>query len=307
MRLVLLASVLSVSCVASASFELVLALDTGNHMIHRVDGERSIYLGNFGANRLLYPTGMAVQQSTNRVHVFDANLHAFISFDYNTGEKVAEAVAPSFGYAQFGLANNGDFLIGDFASTTARRYSQSGALLATFTAPAGAAGTRAMTQAADGNYYVAWSGINAITRHNSAGALLATVVGTNAALSDCRQMFVQNNQVVISGGSSGKWMRASYSGTAAWGSITEMTSMAFAYGVSGGHFSTIYSGGYVGTGNCVLNSFNLSTGGQMSTYTIPGAGSVTALGTVVAPEPHTVVGVLMAGGLGLLSRRKRRG
>ncbi|MBN8691322.1 MAG: PEP-CTERM sorting domain-containing protein [Armatimonadetes bacterium] len=305
MRLALVVPVLAFSCFASASFELVMALDSTNHTVHRIDGERSIYLGNFGANRLVNPCAMVVQQSANRAHVYDPTQRAVISFDYNTGEKVGETAMPNFSYATLALGTNGDFLVGDFFTNTARRYNQVGTLVGVFTAPAGAIGTRAMMQAADGNYYIAWSGANVITRHNAAGAILATVTTASTAVSDCRQMFVQNGTVVLSGGSSGKWVRSTYSSSASWGTLTETTFTPFSYGVSGAHFNTIYAGGYPTSGTVLLNSYSLTTGAQMSSYTIPGASNLVALGTVIAPEPQTYLAMLV-GGLGILSRRKRR-
>ena len=213
---------------------------------------------------------------------------------------------PSFGYATLGLANNGDFLVGDFFSTSARRYSQGGILSAIFTAPAGSTGTRAMMQAPDGNYYVAWAGSNVITRHNSSGTLLATVTSASTSIADSRQMFIQNSQVVISGGNSGKWARMSYSNTTSWGPMTESSVNTYAYGVSAGHFSTIYASGYATLNSASVYSYSLTTGYQTSSYTVPGAGTIVALGTVVAPEPQTITGMLAAGLVGLMARRKRR-
>lgn len=306
MRFAFLAAVAALSCAASASFELVMALDSDNHTVHRIDGERNIYLGNFGANRLVNPSAMAIQQSANKAHVYDPYLRSVVSFDYNTGEKVGEAAMPSYGYATLGLANNGDFLVGDFFSASARRYSQGGILSAIFTAPAGSTGTRAMMQAPDGNYYVAWAGSNVITRHNASGTLLATVTSASTSIADSRQMFIQNSQVVISGGNSGKYVRMTYSNTTSWGPMIETSVNTYAYGVSAGHFSTIYASGYSTLNSASVYSYSLTTGYQTSSYTVPGAGTIVALGTVVAPEPQTITGMLAAGLVGLMARRKRR-
>ena len=305
MRSTLIALLIAVAGAASASFELVLALDYTNGLVHRIDGENSIYMGSFGGNRLVSPTGLAVQQSTNRVHVYDSVLRSVLSFDYNTGEQVAEVAINAGGFAQLSLANNGDFLVTDFSSLSSRRFSQSGTLQATFTAPAGSVGGRAIMQAPDGNYYVAWSGSSVISRHNAAGTLLGTAVSATPGINDTRQMFIQNNQVVISGGGSGKWMKATYSSSGLWGSPIETSAFTYTYGASGGHLNTIYVGGYNTSATGLLSSYHMTSGTLTSTFTIPGAGSIAAVGTVVAPEPGTWAAMGL-GAMTLIRRRRRR-
>jgi len=102
---------LAVPLAASASFELILALDATTKSIHRFDGDTGAYLGAFGSNKLVAPRNMVISQATGRAYVLDGNY--IKKFDYNTGEYVGLFPAPVLVGAavKMGRANDGTILI----------------------------------------------------------------------------------------------------------------------------------------------------------------------------------------------------
>ncbi|MBL8047072.1 MAG: hypothetical protein JNJ45_00165 [Chthonomonas sp.] len=303
MRSLLICVGVVASGVAHASFELVLALDSSGRVIHRLDGDTNTYLGSFGRTRLVSPVAMALHQSSNRVYVHDTSIQSLMAFDYNTGEQVAEIPVATNSFSTMAIMNNGNILFGDFYSSTIRQYTNTGTLVNTFTAPGGAGGVRAMGQAPDGNIFAVYNGTNAVTRYTSGGSLVGNVATGVTTISDSRQMVFQGNQVVLSGGNTGNWVRFNYS-AGSWTSATPIsTGQTYAYGAAGGHFSSIYAGGYTASVG-YINAYARTSGALRSTFTLPGNATIISLACVVAPEPSGLAFIGIA--TVLLLRRKSR-
>ena len=97
-RFVFLAVLSALASSASASFELILALDKGNGStqgrIHRYDGDTGTYLGSFAQGWVNSTSTMLINQAANTVYVNTGT--SLRAFDYNTGE-----LKRTFAYAQF--------------------------------------------------------------------------------------------------------------------------------------------------------------------------------------------------------------
>lgn len=133
MRTGIILACLSVPFAASASFELVLALDATTKSIHRFDGDTGAYLGAFGANKLVAPRNMVISQATGRAYVLDGNY--IKKFNYNTGEYVGLFAAPVLVGAdvKMGHANDGSLLIPN-GGNLVRKVNDSGLVLQTLVA-----------------------------------------------------------------------------------------------------------------------------------------------------------------------------
>lgn len=83
MRWMSLAMVAGLAGSASASFDLLLVLDSGQGVVHRYDGDTGVYLGNFGGGTLGTVRGITVDKASSTAFVSHDN--GYSSWNYNTG------------------------------------------------------------------------------------------------------------------------------------------------------------------------------------------------------------------------------
>lgn len=303
-KLLALAFGAGISACSFASFELLLALDYQNSTIHRYDGTTGASLGTFGSSRLVNPSAMAVDVSTNTVSVFSAT-NTITVFNYNTGVVVNEFTHNAGGFATMCPGPAGSFLIGSFLNpgNVVRYNALTGTIQASYFSPVNSS-VRAMGYNPDGSVYIYYTATGEVSRYNPAGGVRTNAVaGPGAELSDSRQMTFMGSSAVVSLGS-GKGYRKFIYGTNAWtaGTSVESSNLSFGYGLTRGHGSQVFLAGYNAT-NGLIEGYDLISGTHRQTITGPNGSFFVAMASVVAPEPTT----LLALGVGslLVLRRKR--
>lgn len=107
---------------AHASFDLVMAVDSGTKAVYRYDGSSGISLGTFGSGYLTNPQSIAISGST--AHVLDVvNFAGRVRrFNYNTGEYLGSTQLAAFSFSASGLS----LLIGPSGEYIASAGTQSG-------------------------------------------------------------------------------------------------------------------------------------------------------------------------------------
>ncbi len=300
----LLSVAFGLAAASSASFELLLALDYSGSKLYRYDGTTGAAFGTIGNGRLSAPSSMALDHTNGTVRVYNSATGTITVLNYSTGELENEfSVGPARGYTVMAEGPNGSFFLGDFLSAgSVSRYSSTGALLATYTAPVNSA-ARAIGYSPDGFVYI-FNTNNQLSRYNlSGGARLNQVLGPGSELNDSRQMVFQGNDVLVSTGSGNGYRKYTY-GPSFWTNTGTAVSarMNFGYGIAKGHGNQVFVAGYDNNSG-FIEGWERTSGTSRQLITGPAGGHFNALESVIAPEPGSVVA--MAVGAAVLLRRRR--
>lgn len=293
---------------ASASYDLALVTDSGTDTVHRLDPVTGAYFGSFGGGILSDPRGVVVNQSLGVAYVLDATSR-ISAWNYSTGAFVTSFNSDVIG-AKF-LTGNADGTLNVTGTTLARRFSTSGATLATYTRN-GTLDTQLGILLRDGLFYLSTrTGVSrSLERFNYA---TGAFVGANGWLAD-RLTPIQsigaantfNAYVSGTGTSVALELDAMNNGPTLSGLVTTALIDTVA-GVAPGHGGMMFVLGRDSTtptrGGIVRFDMNTLTAATV----LVGTGQIvtpTGIANVVAPEPGTIA-ALGLGALVLLRRRRR--
>lgn len=107
-RYALLLSLTSLSTVALASYELMLAADAGGR-IHRYDIQNNVYLGSFGSFQLPFAETVVARASTGEAYVeYQNRIHRF---NFHTGEYKGSVATGFFDVKHMSLMNDGRLMV----------------------------------------------------------------------------------------------------------------------------------------------------------------------------------------------------
>lgn len=106
--------VVGMGAAAHGSFELMLALDRSDRVVHRYDPETGAYLGNFGAGYIQNPIGMVMDQNTQTAYILQdragSQLDYVTRLNYNTGAFLGTLQLSFASARSIGLLNSGQLM-----------------------------------------------------------------------------------------------------------------------------------------------------------------------------------------------------
>lgn len=301
---------LAVAPAAHASFELMMALDRTDKVVHRYDSETGTYLGSFGAGFIQNPIGMVINQATNTAFVLQdriggSSIDYVTRLDYNTGAFLGTIQINSFNAASIGILNDGRLMssmIGSDISLLSSTGTEAAWVSSPSTVTSGS--YSGMAQDAFGTLYgihangVIYGWANPFTGAN--GAQPPISLGAPGALVTRGQLAAR-----------GDWMAAGnlstlfFARTAPGGGFFLTSSVGTIYsnirGVAIGHENLMYAAGQTGASSGSISRYD-QFGNFAGSF---GAGQLKdpiALSVVVAPEPGTMAAL----GLGLAALLRRR-
>ena len=300
---------LAVAPAAHASFELMMALDRTDKVVHRYDSETGTYLGSFGAGYLQNPIGMVINQATNTAFILqdrtDGGLDYVTRLDYNTGAFLGTIQISSFNAASIGILNDGR-LMSSMIGSDISLLSSTGTEAAWVSSPSTVtSGTYSgVAQDAFGNLYgihangVIYGWANPFTGAN--GAQPSFILGAPGALVTRGQLAARGNWMAA-----GNLSTLFFARTAPGGGFSLTSGVNTIYsnirGVAIGHENLMYAAGQTGASSGSISRYD-QFGNFAGSF---GAGQLKdpiALSVVVAPEPGTMAAL----GLGLAALLRRR-
>lgn len=129
MRSILLLLSFAVAGQASASFDLLLVLDSSQNVVHRYDADSGTYLGSFGQGTLANVRGIGVNQAAGTAIV--THSQGYSVWNYNTGAFLFYNTTFSNTYNDVEVLNDGRLLL------TSTNGSFAGGVFANATDPVG--------------------------------------------------------------------------------------------------------------------------------------------------------------------------
>lgn len=317
-HLVLLCA-LALPSASFASFELGLVLTATE--VYRYDVETASYLGKFGTGRINGARKLAINQSDGTAHVlsYSSNSGSRISvFNYSTGSllRSVNLAAPS-NYTNLSFDNSGNYILSGLYNETSEiaRYTSAGTFLGALAAPSATLQTfYDGVQTPNGDFYGVVQNTtttlgNRLYRWNSSG-LAPTLVDTITTTSSLPyfNLDLLGNKIIAQNGVNVP-SRVYTAGVS--GSTGVSGNWSYPFGTSGA-----IGGAWTHTGYMILWDSSASPNHELifwdeasRTYypyvTLDNSPTATALDfdIVVAPEPGTMLA--LAGGLGLLAKRRR--
>lgn len=290
-----------------ASFDLVMAVDSGTKAVYRFDGSTGISLGSFASGYLTNPQSIAISGST--AHVLDVvNFAGRVRrFNYNTGEYLGSTNLNAFSFGAPGLSlligPNGEYIasagsgsgIAGFDVTTGAR------LYAYFTSGGGNQGAVVI----GGNLYNVES-----TGLMGWGPLPS---GTSANFPNLASLSGANNphQLATAGGliyainQGTNQVRTYTQGGAAASLVAPVAGLSNSKGLAMGHNNVMYVAGQeTVTSSGRIARLDSRTGDPLGFINASQMTAPVSLAVRMAPEPATMA-MLGIGALTLLRKRRR--
>lgn len=297
-----------------ASFELLMALDSTDKVVHRYDSESGTYLGALGGGYIQNPISMAIDQDTNTAYILQdsSTVPTYVTkLNYNTGEFLGNVFFPDISLGSvvrnFGL-NGPDFLL-TYVGGDVERYSAAGVFQGFLSggAPSQSYGAAKIASGA----VVAQYG-DGVLRGWSSSTTSGTPVFTvgSAGSAVARGQVATRGQDFASALSSNLY----YFGRVGTNNLgTTFSTSGIAASVSGtkgvaiGHNDAIYLCGQDAslTSRGIIQRMHGPTGINMGTFGTGQLKTPIAMAIVVAPEPGTLI-ALGAGAIALLRKRRRK-
>lgn len=293
---------------AHASFELMMALDRTDKVVHRYDPFTGVYLGSFGSGIIQNPLGMVIDQNSQTAFILQnrpASGQDYITrLNYNTGEFLGTFQLFSSNANSIGLTNNGQFMCSVIAPDVSL-INSTGGEAAWVTSPVGvtAGAYSGIAQDIHGTVYavtdngVIYGWTNPFTTN---GARPLVSLGAPTALASRGQLAARGNWIAA-----GNQNTLVYARTVASGGFNLTSGVSTPYtnvrGVAIGHENMMYAAGQTGVSVGSISRYD-QFGNFAGSF---GAGQLKdpiALSVVVAPEPGTMAAL----GLGLAALLKRR-
>lgn len=302
---------LAVAPAAHASFELMMALDRTDKVVHRYDSETGTYLGSFGAGFLQNPIGMVINQATNTAFILQdrtvggSGLDYITRLDYNTGAFLGTIQVVSAVAASIGILNDGR-LMSSMIGTDISLLNSTGGEAKWVSSPSGVtAGTYSgMAQDAFGTLYgmnangVIYGWANPFAGAN--GLQPPYVLGASGSPVTRGQLAARGDWIAA-----GNLSTLVFARTAPGGGFSLTSGVGTIYsnvrGVAIGHENIMYAAGQTGASSGSISRYD-QFGNFAGSF---GAGQLKdpiALSVVVAPEPGTMAAL----GLGLAALLRRR-
>jgi len=309
LRIILLALLPGVAASSFASFDLVMGLDFTNRVIRRFDGTTGASLGSFGQGYLGAPGALTINQTLGRAYVYDRPSAQIVVFNYNTGEYIQNWATGGGAFSWLSTDNTGNILLGGSDAggvSILRRYSPTGALLSTYNAPS-ATDIFGIAQTADGSVWApsGFSGNKGIYRYNIGGGNFTSFTPIPTLFAPGGDVRAIGNRVYFVGANQASLSFFSSSNPASITTATFTNQFSTILGVTAGHGSIIYLAGLANGGSeSKIVRYNLDTGVVSTVGAGVSGAQYLSVAAVVAPEPATMLSLLV-GAIALSSRRKK--
>lgn len=304
MRWLSLALVAGLAGSASASFDLVLVLDSGQGVVHRYDGDTGVYLGNFGGGTLGTVRGITVDKASGTAFVTQDN--GYSAWDYNTG--TYKFYLPLFGPTVDDISTtaDGQLLFAAFSGVSPmRKASNFGTSVVTSVySTGGFSGPAVSAVEGTGGYWAIKASNGSMGQFNSTTTALIGSLLNSGLMGISKGAGDGTNFVGLN--ATGAAVRATLGSTASGtgASLTNpfTSAVEFEFGHAGEGWGLGVNGSGTRLQRYAKNSSNwdpLGPGRTLSQVTTP-----VGMAVVTAPEPGTLI-ALGAGAAALLRRRRR--
>ncbi len=302
-----LATVLSITASASASFDLLLQSDfdaNQGHHVDRYDPVSKTYLGNFSIAGAA--TGMIADVSRGVVYVGYAGGRLDV-VNYSTGALV-RTVNTDVVTRDLEISANGNTLH-LLTGTSLRNFNLSTWALSTINL-AGTTSAGAMETTANGGFIVGDNGSGTWRLYNSSGGLLSSTNYVNHAFIDSLSKRVEiggTNEVFRAAGGGVPLYGVTVSGTLLAASQTNLSSISSSRQTTRAH-EGMYAIGVSNANPTFLRAALISPifGTEVGAFNLTQTTSLTGKSAIVlAPEPGTMI-ALGLGAAALLRRRRQK-
>lgn len=294
---------------AHGSFELMLALDRTDRVVHRYDPETGAYLGNFGAGYIQNPIGMVMDQNTQTAFILQdrsgSQSDYITRMNYNTGAFLGTFQLNFFSARAIGLLNSGQLMASVYFGDVSR-ITPAGAEDAYVSRPSGVSNDglfSGMAQDSFGTVYAlydngviyGWS-----NPFSTFGQQPNANLGAASALQPRGQLSVRDDWLAA-----GNLNTLTFARTAPGGGFFSTGSTTTIYsnirGTAIGHNNMMYAAGQTGASIGSIARYD-QFGNFAGVFGSAQLKDPIALSVVVAPEPGTMAAL----GLGLAAILKRR-
>jgi|GEM_PF-3248290 len=281
---------------AAASYELLLASDEANNVIHRFDAISGRSLGEFGRGRTLSPVGIAADSTKGVAYVASFGTNSIQTFDYSTGELKSEfKIGASSGPRGLTRLVNGNLAVATITGII--EFTTAGSLVRSI----GTGPYSGVTQAADGGIW-GYNYVDAkFRRFTGTGVETASFTpATSTSSYPYFSLLPNGSSGVLTVRPTSLYGWTTNNGVGAGDITTGLTTLT---AITLGHGPMTYVMGDTGSpASRAIIPVNSLTGLKGTPFGMGTLGFGAGITSVIAPEPGTWLVI----GLGLAALRTRR-
>ncbi len=307
MKSILVLAAFAVAASSFGSYELLYVVDraTTGTKVHRFDGDTGTYFGSFGADLSSVANGIAINSADE---VFVSDSQKIFVYQGSTGSLIREfSLTSVIGLMNLSLTSTGDLLVADFNGKGFRVNATTGAILATYTPPAGTSGVSALFQGPTGHIFAAIRNLNKIQRYQLNGTL-DSLSGVTDSLGDASYGTKSGSIGYCATGAGKKIVSFDMSGNPATILPSVDVSGFTAFGITGlavGHGNRMYASVWSSSSTGFIQRFEKGTGFTRGSFGSSILKNPVNMASVVAPEPTSFAIFGMAVAALVATRRKR--